>query len=342
MLVTSVASHAPRPAPTPAGVDKAAILLLTLGSEAAGAVFRHLSEAEVRQVSAAIARVRSIPHETAASVHEEAWRRLAGQDDVLVDGERFARQLVATVRAGPTGATDEGITSDARDVLASRLEAVPPAALAELVAGEHPQTIALVVANLPARQAGDVLALVPETLQADVVHRIADLQHVPAGVIADVAEVLDGQIEALRAREPGAAGARVAAQILNAAPVPVGERVFGHLAELAPELGETIRGLMFGFEDLVRLDDRGMQVVLQEVPRGELILALETASPGVRDKVFANVSPRVAEMLKDDLTTMGPVGAGNVERAQATVVTVVRRLEAEGKITLRGADFERS
>jgi len=117
MLVTSVASHAPRPAPTPAGVDKVAILLLTLGSEAAGAVFRHLSEAEVRQVSAAIARVRSIPHETAASVHEEAWRRLAGQDDVLVDGERFARQLVGTVRAGPTGATDEGITSDGRDVL---------------------------------------------------------------------------------------------------------------------------------------------------------------------------------------------------------------------------------
>ncbi len=114
MLGTSVASRAPRPAPTLAGVDKAAILLLTLGSEAAGAVFRHLTEAEVRQVSAAIARVRSIPHETAVSVHEEAWRRLAGHDGVLIDGERFARQLVATVRAR---VTDERITPDGGDVL---------------------------------------------------------------------------------------------------------------------------------------------------------------------------------------------------------------------------------
>lgn len=329
MVETSVASRAPRPATTPAGVEKAAILLLTLGSEAAGAVSRHLTEAEVRQVAAAIARVRSIPSESAACVHEEAWRRLAGQGGVPVDGERFARQLVATVRAGATGET----------FLGSRLEGVPPAALADLVAGEHPQTMAVVVANLPARTAGEVLALIPEAVQADVVRRIADLHRVPAGVLADVGEVLDGQIDALRAPEPGAAGARIAAQILNAAPVAVGERVFGHLAERAPDLGDTIRDLMFGFEDLVRLDDRAMQIVLQEVPRGELIVALRTASLGVREKVLANVSPRVAEVLKDDLTTMGPVASADVAKAQASVVAVVRRLEAEGRITLGGADW---
>jgi flagellar motor switch protein FliG len=275
-------------------------------------------------------------------VHEEARRRLGGHDGVPVDGERFARQLVGTVRAGPTGQTDERMAHDGGELLASRLEAVPAAALAELVAGEHPQTIAVVIANLPARKAADVLALIPEALQADVVHRIADLQPVPAGVLADLAEVLDGQIEAFRAREPGADGARIAAQILNAAPMPVGERVFAHFAELAPALGETIRGLMFGFEDLVRLDDRGMQIVLQEVPRGDLIVALGTASSSVREKVLANVSPRVAELLKDDLATMGPVGPGEVEQAQASVVAVVRRLEAEGKVTLVGADFARS
>jgi len=335
MVDSSVAPRAPRPAATPAGVDKAAILLLTLGSEAAAAVFRHLTEAEVRQVAAAIARVRSIANESAASVHAEARRRLAGHDGILVDGEHFARQLVTTVRG------DERITHDGGEILASRLEAVPPAALADLVAGEHPQTIAVVVANLPARKAADVLALIPDALQADVVHRIADLQHVPAGVLADLAEVLDDRIEALRARQPVAGGARVAARILNAAPMPVGERVFAHLAERAAELGERIRDLMFGFEDLVRVDDRGMRIVLQEVPRGDLILALTTASANVREKVLGNVSPRVAEMLKDDLTTMGPADPGNVARAQASVVTVVRRLEAEGKITLGGADLER-
>jgi len=199
-----------------------------------------------------------------------------------------------------------------------------------------------VVANLPASKAGDVLARIPEALQADVVHRIADLQHVPAGVLEDLAEVLGGRLEAFRAREPDAAGARIAARLLNAAPPPVGERVFAHLAERAAELGETIRDLMFGFEDLVRLDDRGVQVVLQEVPRGDLIVALKTASADVREKIFGNVSPRVAEVLKDDLTTIGPVGPRDVEQAQANVVTAVRRLQAEGKIALRGADFERA
>jgi flagellar motor switch protein FliG len=336
MLATSVASRAPRPPVTLAGADKAAILLLTLGAEASAAVLRHLTEAEVGQVAAAIARVRSIPNEAAAFVQEEAWRRLAGQDGVPIDGERFARELVATVHA------DDPVAHEGGALLASRLEAVPPAALAELVGGEHPQTIALVVANLPASKAGDVLARIPEALQADVVHRIADLQHVPAGVLEDLAEVLGGRLEAFRAREPDAAGARIAARLLNAAPPPVGERVFAHLAERAAELGETIRDLMFGFEDLVRLDDRGVQVVLQEVPRGDLIVALKTASADVREKIFGNVSPRVAEVLKDDLTTIGPVGPRDVEQAQANVVTAVRRLQAEGKIALRGADFERA
>jgi flagellar motor switch protein FliG len=323
-------------AANPSGVEKAPILLLTLGPEAAGAVFRHLSEAEVRQLSAAIARVRSIPSESAASVHEEAWRRLAGHDGLLVDGERFARQLVSGVLAGAAEGQDvlDRVPRDGGELLAARLEAVPPGALAELIGGEHPQTIALVVANLPARKAGDVLALIPEALQADVVRRIADLRRVPAGVLADLSDVLHDQVKGVRAIESGAAGARTAAQILNAAPAPVGERVFARLAELAPELGESIRGLMLGFEDLVRLDSRSMQMVLQEVPRAELILALRTASASVRDKVLGNLSPRVANVLKDDLTTMGPVGSTDVEKAQASVLGVVRRLEAERKITL--------
>jgi flagellar motor switch protein FliG len=335
---TRVALRPPRP--IPGGIEKAAILLLTLGSDAAASVFRHLSEPEVRQISGAIARLRTIPSEAAAAVHEEAWRRLAGHDGLLVDGERFARQLVATALAGGTEERDdddlERVTRQGGELLASSLEPVPPAALAELLAREHPQTVALVVANLPARKAGEVLGQLPETLQADIVQRIADLQRVPADVLADLGDVLHGQVRGLRAPEGGPAGARIAAQIMNAAPPTVGERVFAHLDEHAPELGEAIRALMLTFEDLVRLDNRGMQTLLKEVPREDLLLALKTASPAMRDKIFGNLSQRAAEILKDDMATMGPVRVKDVEKAQAGIVAVARRLESEQRITLGG------
>jgi flagellar motor switch protein FliG len=320
----------------PAGVDKAAILLLTLGPEAAAGVFRHLSEAEAREVSAAIARIRSIPGESAAVVHEEAWRRLVGQDRLLVDGERFARDLVPGEPASER--EDDLVAPDGDEFVARRFAAVPPGALAELLADEHPQTLALVVAHLPARTAADVLAQLPESVQPDVVRRVADLQRVPAGVLADVGDVLHGRVKGVRAPESPGSRARLAAQILNAAPAAVGERVFAHLAVVAPELGETIRDLMLGFDDLVRLDGRAMQTVLQEIPRAELILALTTARAPVRAHVLASLSPRIAHVLQDELSTMGPVPARDVLTAQAGIVAVVRRLEAEGRIALGPAD----
>jgi flagellar motor switch protein FliG len=325
------------------GLDKAAILLLTLGPEAAAAVFRHLSEPEVRQVSSAIARLRSIPREQAAVVHEEAWRRLTDRDGFLVDGEHFARQMIAAaLSGGREGDVGRRPVERGGAFLAASLEPVAPAVLAQVLGGEHPQVIALVLANLRPRKAAEVLGALPEPLQPEIVQRIADLQSVPEDLLAEVGDVLADQVQGLgrASQTPGFLGAKLVAEIMNVADEAVEARVLAHLDAQAPEVADTIRGLMFTFEDLLRLDDRGMQMLLKDVARDELMLALKTASPAMRDKVLANLSQRAAEILQDDMSTMGPARLKDVERAQAGIVAAARRLDAEQKITLgaRGDD----
>lgn len=318
----------------PGGVEKAAILLSTLGTEAAQEVLQRLSEAEVRQVSAAIARLRAIPHEQAAAVHEEAWRRLSSQDALLVDGERLAGQLSGVAHPalpGPAAVNDP-------EFLAASFETVPAPALAEVLVREHPQVVALTLSHLRARQAADVLARLPEELQADVVHRMIDLQEVPPELLGEVRDLLAGQVQQLggaTSTAPSEAAKRVA-EILNAVDDGVEERVFAHLESVAPDIAEQVRGLMFTFDDLLRLDNRSVQTVLKEASRDDLVLALKTASAAVRDLIFANMSARAREILKDDMSNLGPVKLKDVERAQANVVAVVKRLEAEQKITIGG------
>jgi flagellar motor switch protein FliG len=318
------------------GAEKAAILLLTLGPDAASAVFRHLNEVEVRQVSAAIARLRSIPREQAAAVHEEAWRRLTERDGLLVDGERFARQMIAAALTGERDLDAERNARAGGELLAASLEPVPPAVLAQVLGAEHAQVTAVVLANLRPRKAAEVLAALPETLQPELLQRIAELQAVPEDLLAEVGDVLAGEVQGLGrgAERTGFLGAKLAAEILNHADETVEARVFARLETEAPAVADTIRGMMFTFDDLLRLDDRGMQVLLREVARDDLLLALRTASPTMRDKILAALSQRGGEILRDDLANMGPVRLKDVERAQAGIAAVARRLDAERKITL--------
>ena len=319
------------------GVEKAAILLLTLGVEAAARVFRHLNEQEVRQVSEAIARLRSIPREQAARVQEEAWRWLTNREGLLVDGERFARDLAAGGKPSP--AVERDALPGRPAGLTPSLGDVAPAALAQLLAHEHPQVIAFVVAHLEPRQAAEVLAALPEALAPDIIHRIADLQTVSDDMLGEVREVLQVQVEGLGrvGKATALKGPKLAAEILNTADKELEHRIFAQLDADMPEMAENIRTLMFTFEDLIRLDNRGMQVVLKEIPREDLMLALKTASPAMRDKIFGNISQRAAEILKEDMGSMGPVRLKDVEKAQANIIAVVRRLQEEQKITLGGS-----
>src|SRR5437867_2542961 len=289
------------------------------------------------EATAAIARLRSIPRAQAAVVHEEAWRRLTEREGLLIDGERFARQMIA---AALTGAREERTAGRAGqgggEFLAASLDPVAPAALAQVLGREHPQVIALVLANLRARKAAEVLAALPEGLQPEIAERIADLQSVPEDLLADVGDVLAGQVQGLGRAAPrtGSLGAKLAADILNVADETVEARIFAHLEAHAPEVAEAIRGLMLTFEDLLRLDERGMQALLKEIARDDLMLALKTASPAMREKLFGNLAQRTAEILQEDMGLMGPVRLKDVEQAQARIVAAARRLDAEQRITL--------
>jgi flagellar motor switch protein FliG len=349
MSETALTPRPPRlPAPA-VGIDKAAILLLTLGPDAAREVMKHLGDGEVRALSAAMARMRSIPRPEAAAVHEEAWRWLTSRSGFLVDGETFVRQLIQAL--GPSSRTaQEDAMRDlhrAKDgeglpTLASKLEGVSPAVIAKVLATEHPQLIALVLGQLVPRQAADVLNLLPEELHADVVRRISELKSVEPELLAEVGTVLLGQVQSLggaaatgrSARALG--GAKLAADIMNLVDKAVESRVFSELDDVVPEVAEQIRNLMLTFEDLARLDNRGMQTLLKEVAREDLMLALKTASPTMQEKIFRNISARAAEILQEDMATMGPVRLKDVEKAQANIITVARRLAEEQKIQLGG------
>ncbi len=327
---------------TLAGIDKAAVLLLSLGPEGASSVLRHLDEDEVRRISQALARMTSIEPAQLAGVHQEFQQRLRDAG-LAIDGKQFARTVVTKT----LGDADAGRAAILADIEASGsgsaaledlLGDVPPAGLARILANEHPQVASLVLACLGAAQAGAVLAHLPEAMQGELVERLARIESVPAPLVAEVGALVHQQVQALlRPSGTAVGGVKVAAELMNAADKTIEARIFETIEARDPELVSTIRNLMFTFEDCIKLDNRSLQTLLKEVAREDLLLALKTASPELSGKIFANVSSRAAEILREDMASAGPVKLKDVEGAQLKIVALLRELEAEGKIVVAGS-----
>jgi flagellar motor switch protein FliG len=272
-------------------------------------------------------------------VHEEFYSRLCNREGFYVDGERVARALIAKVgHLSEEEEKEQGLLGDpmiARANFMAAVERLPPSALARRMREEHPQIIAFTIANLPPRDAAETLLALPEEIQPDVIARVTDLGAVAPLLYGEVSEVLMSEARSsTQALGRSVGGAKVAAELMNSVPKEHEGRIFESLDESHPGLGEKIRDLMFTFEDIVKLDNREVQLVLKEVPREDLILGMKTASEELRAKIFGNVSSRAAEILKEDMSTLGPVKLKDVERAQANIVAELRRLEGEGKVTL--------
>jgi flagellar motor switch protein FliG len=329
------------------GVEKAAVLLLSLGPEIATEVFRHLDEAEVRQVTKALARIRSVPAEQVRAVEQDYRKRIASTNGLRVDGLLFARALISQVGdgEGKSPASRDEILAELEQLpsgettgLARALEGVPPDGLARLMESEHPQIATLILAHLSPAQAMLVLRNLPEVLQTDLVERLARLDAaIPPSPVSEVGTILRDQVKGL-AREEGkaAGGPKVVAEIMKHADKDTEGRIFGELEQRDAALVETVRAMLFTFEDCLQFDNRSMQTLLKEVAREDLLLALKTASPALSDKIFANVSSRAAEILKEDLSSSGPARLKDVEEAQKRIVAAVRDLEADGKLVLAG------
>ncbi len=330
------------------GVDKAAVLLLSLGEEVAAEVFRHLDDGEVRVVTKALARMRSVPAEHLRAVEQDYRKRVSSARGLRVDGLLFARSLVnQTVANGELSGSvnrDEilaeldQLPSGEATGLARALEGVPPDGLARLLESEHPQIATLIVAHLSPAQAMLVLRGLPEALQSELVERLARLDAaIPPSVVQEVGVILRDQVKGL-ARETGkaAGGPKVVAEMMKHADKATEGRIFEDLEQRDPELATSIRAMLFTFEDCLQFDNRSMQTLLKEVAREDLLLALKTASPALSEKIFANVSSRAADILREDLASSGPARLKDVEAAQQRIVGAVRDLEADGKIVVAG------
>lgn len=317
--------------------EKAAVALLSLGKELAAQILQHLTENEVKRISRAFLTVSEVDRETQFGIVKEFRSMLKAGEVLLVDGADFAQDVIKSAFGDEAG---EGLLdhlSGARkEPISAIMEDVPEKILHSFIKSEHPQTIAFLLTKMNPAQSSGVLQTMEEDVQTDTIIRIAHLNIVKSDVVDEVREVLRAQLRVVGIDSEEVSGPKAAADILNFVDRTNEDRILTEVEEMYPDLAEQIRGLMFTFEDLLKIDDKGIQQVLKEIPRDQLVLALKTANDDVSNLLFRNVSKRAAQMIGEDLEAMGPVKLKDVEKAQQGIIDVVRRLEAEGKIVIGG------
>lgn len=319
------------------GAAKAALWLLSVDEDIAVSALSLLSAEELVRLRKAVESIEKVGPEQLSAIHSE-FNRLLEEQPLRVRGNLdYLKQLTAKA----LGETRAAQLMPAREPLppSAMLMEADPERLAMLLKQEHPQVIAAVMTTLSAKRACDVMMLFEEELRKDVVARLAKLTKVPQASLARAQQVLSAGLPAEGGQEYTVDGVRLAASLLNQMQT---ETVDGILADFkTPELADDVRQAMFTYEDLGRLDKRGMQSLLKEVPSDQLILSLKGAPDTLKEKIFDSLSKRAADMMREDLQLMGPVRLAEVEKAQEAIVAIALRLRSEGKITVmgQGGDF---
>jgi len=325
-----------------AGMRKAAILFVALGEETAGKLMESLDRDTVEELSREIANLQEISPEERNSVVEEFYNLALARSYVEQGGLPYARSLLK--RSLPDGEANEILTMVQQSISHTPfhfLQRTESENLLTFIQEEHPQTIALIISHLSAERASDVLSGLPVKKQIEVVRRIANMEQTNPEVIKDVERGLESRLSSLvNQKLEKAGGVDTVAEILNLSDRGTEKGILEALEEDDPDLVEQIRRLMFVFEDILLVNEKGIQTVLKEVDNDELALALKTASPELKDKIFKNMSDRASQLIKEDMEYMGPVRLADVEQAQQRIVDVVRRLEDAGEIIIQGRGGE--
>jgi len=314
------------------GQDKAGILLPSLGVSATQMIFQSMRDNDVKRMINVMSNVKKAPIWLTKRVLEDFYALLNEENELLFSdnrgrdfiinalGEERAKQLLGQIVDVGTNNTLES------------LELVDTRTLANFLINEHPQTIALIVAHLTPERKVDVLRRLPEGLQAEVVLRVANLDYVSPELIAQLDDVLKTELSTLGSIDTNQlGGVEPIADMLNLMDKNSERNIMSRVEEKDPELAEEIRKLMFVFEDLVFVDDKGIQQLLKDVDQQKLVIALKTAPEEVRTKLFKNMSNRAATLLQEDLDAMGPTKLSDVEKAQAEIVQKCKELESAGK-----------
>ena len=326
------------------GTQKAAVLLLTLEEEAASTLLRQLEPRTVEEITRELASIEDLPPSIRDRVVTEfyelalaqTWASEGGLDYARVllmksmdpkDAERILGQIQTAVRKTPFAFLQKAETQN----------------LLTFIQDEHPQTIALIVSHLAHHKAAEILAGLPGPKQIEVVKRVANMEQTNPEVVSEVERGLESRLSnMLNQSFEQIGGVDTVAEVLNLVDRTTEKGIMEGLESEDPDLVEEIRRLMFVFEDIMLVDDRGIQAVLKEVDNDELALALKTASEDLRAKIFGNMSERAAQLIQEDMEYMGPVRVSDVEAAQQRIVDIVRRLEDAGEIIItgRGGDKE--
>lgn len=317
------------------GVEKVAGFLSVVGEEAATQIFKHLDPLELARVVPMMARVKLTPDiadNLLKDFSEKVGTAMLAVDEdyikkILVKafGEEHAKKLMDKIESG----------ASAFDIL----KWLDANAIANMLSREHPQTIAIIIAYLEPTQAAEVMAKLPEHIKIDVALRIASLDQISPSILGELEDVLQSQLQSYtRGRKIG--GIRTVAEILNQLDRATEDLILKNIEEKDQILADEIRKLMFTFDDLINIDDKGIQMVLKEITTDDLALALKMASDELKAKIFKNMSQRAVQILKEEMEAKGAVRVSDVEKAQMNIVRVARRLEEEGKIVVGGKGGE--
>jgi flagellar motor switch protein FliG len=322
------------------GLRKAAMLLVVLGEQASAELLQKLSEEDVQKVSREVAKITAISGEQAESVLTEFHHISTAGDYVARGGMDFARKLLQAAFTPDIAKRLLDRLTKALGAEAASFDAIQkadPQQLAKFIHNEHPQTIALVLSHLNQTQAAALLTSLPSQMRADVALRMASLDQISPDVIIKIASVIGQKLKTLGefSRE-SYGGVRAVAEMLNRLDSTSTREILTHIDQQDTNIAETIRHLMFVFEDLLLIDPVGLKEVMAKIDRKILTVALKGTSEQLRNQILGSMSQRGADMLREDMDALGPIKIKEVESAQQQIIAVVRQLESEGVVSLKG------
>jgi flagellar motor switch protein FliG len=321
------------------GVERAAILLLTLGESEAAEILKHMGAKEVQRLGKTMAELANVSKDEVRSVLHDFTSAVEIQTSLGVGSDEFIRKvLVNALGEDKAASLMERISLGSERKGLDALKWMDPRAVMDLVRNEHPQIIAIILAYLDADQSAEVLACFPPPVRSDLVARVATLDGVQPSALAELDDLMEKQFAAAggTSKSSSLGGLKAAAEMLNLLDSSMGSAIMADIAKGDERLSSNIQDLMFVFTDLLKVDDRGMQELLRQVAADKLLIALKGADEEFKTKVFKNMSQRAAEMLKSDLEAKGPVRLADVEAAQKEILIAARKLADEGTINLGG------
>lgn len=325
------------------GLRKAAIVMLLLGEEATSEVFKHLSEDEIEVVAKEMAALGQVQSHITETVLDE-FHQSAGAMEFITRGDIEYAKRVLRKSVGEDAARRliERVLRQFQSTAGfTSIEKADPEQLSKFILGEHPQTIALILAHLHPGNAAQLIALLPDTMRADVLTRMASLDDISPDVVSRISSVIETRLRTLGgpSREQHG-GVRAVAELFNRLERTVSGPVLEAIEAKRPELAVSIRNLMFVFDDLVHVDDNGMREIVTRADKKALTVALKGASEEIRERFFKNMSNRAAQMLREEMEVLGAVRLRDVEKAQQDIVAIARKLEEEGLIVTGAAAGE--